>query len=308
MHPEQLKAYMSEPPWDTSIHPPFLSGEFDLSDMTEHFIKSVFPSPFARKHLLYLQLLASCTFPASHYTRRENLPSYLLAYTFYGTGRLLYRDREYELSAGDLFLINCADPHTYYAVSEDGWGYRFAHFDGAHVRTYLRQFERQDAVKFTFSDDSHFYRSFGELFLVNAESGPKQEILTNRILTDLLTELLLCLPSYQNKTLPDEIARQCTYLQSHYAEKISLEALAKQFRISKYHMCREFKKYTGQTILAYLTDFRLTMSKSLLRYSSMSIEEIAASVGYNDYNNFYRTFTHAEGMSPSEYRKYWNGL
>jgi AraC-like DNA-binding protein len=308
LHPELLPQFMAVPPWDTSIHPTFLNCDFDLSNMTQHYNVSVFPSPFARKNLLYLQLLASCTFSATHYTKRENLPSYLIAHTFYGEGRLVYHDKEYELRPGDLFFIHCTDQHTYYAASEEGWGYRFIHFDGAPMEAYFHQFERPEAVRFSFPDDSRFYRSLQELYQVNASSGPQQEILTNRILTDLLTELLLSLPDYQNKTLPDEITRQCIYLQNHYNEKISLEQLARRFQVSKYHMCREFKKYTGQTIYAYLTDYRITISKNLLRYSGLSVNEISTLAGFDDYTNFYRTFIHIEEMSPSEYRKHWSGL
>lgn len=304
-HPELLNTYLSTTPWEDNISPPFLDGEFSLSDMVEHFNATVFASPYARRNLLHLQLLASCTFPATHYTKRKNLPSYLISQTFYGSGRLLYRDREYDLLPGDVFFINCLDPHTYYATSKEGWGYRFAHFDGTPAKSYFQQFEHQDTIKFTFSDSSRFCEDLGELFRVNVNTGPKQELLTNRILTDLLTELLLCLSDFHHKTLPDSIARQCVYLQAHYTEKISLEQLTKKFQISKFHMCREFKRYTGLTIYEYLTDYRITMSKNLLRYSGMSISEIASSVGYSDYNNFYRTFTHIEGISPSEYQKSW---
>ena len=70
-------------------------------------------------------------------------------------------------------------------------------------------------------------------------------------------------------------------------------------------MSREFKKYTGKTIFNYITDLRISLAQRLLRYSNLSVNEIAENIGFEDHNGFYRAFMQREEMSPSAYRKYW---
>ena len=40
---------------------------------------------------------------------------------------------------GDVFLIDCRKPHDYRAMSEEGWSYRMAHFDGSVMPDYYAQ-------------------------------------------------------------------------------------------------------------------------------------------------------------------------
>lgn len=99
----------------------YLNGDYNLSHTCSHYGQNFFPSTFARKALLYLQLLCSVTFSEKHYTIRKDLPSYLIAQTFYGKGLLRYDGKEYTLVPGDLFFIDCRQKHEYFAVSKKGW-------------------------------------------------------------------------------------------------------------------------------------------------------------------------------------------
>lgn len=284
----------------------YLKGDYDLSYSLSHYGENFFPSFFTRKNLLYLQLLCSVTFPESHYTRRSDLSSYLLAQTFWGKGILRYEQREYELFPDDLFLIDCRKDHEYFADANEGWGYRFLHFDGVSMPGYYSQIAAGQNVKFTFHKDSHFQELLKELILTNYNSEPTKDIITNRILTDMLTEILCQCPQYQETELPPVIADLCNFLQKSFREKLTLDQIAEEVKLSKYYMSREFKKYTGKTIFNYIIDCRIALAQRMLRYSDTPINEIAEYVGFEDHNGFYRAFQQREEMSPSAYRKYWN--
>lgn len=286
--------------------PDYYRGDFDLSYTLSHYGDAFFPSMFSRKNLLYLQLLCSATFTKNHYTKRNELPSYLLAQTFFGKGILRYRQKEYELYPDDLFLIDCRDQHEYFAVSEDGWGYRFLHFEGSAMPGYYSQIAANHNVKFTFNKSSRFQDLFKELILVNYHAEPDKEIITNRILTDMITEILCQCPQYQDQKLPKPIEDLCDFLQNTFREKLTLDQIAEEVGLSKYYMSREFKRYVGKTIFQYIIDCRISLAQRLLRYSDMAINEIAEYVGFEDHNGFYRAFSQREDMSPSAYRKYWN--
>ena len=59
----------------------------------------------------------------------------------------------------------------------------------------------------------------------------------------------------------------------------------------------------GITIHQYVSEFRVNKSKELLTYSKLSINAVAASVGYKNPLTYSRAFEKSMHMTPSEYRK-----
>ena len=70
-------------------------------------------------------------------------------------------------------------------------------------------------------------------------------------------------------------------------------------------MSKIFRETYGTTIIAYLEQLRITKAKNLLRFSDMTVDEIAYRVGLKDANYFSRLFKKVEGMTPSQYRRLW---
>ena len=95
------------------------------------------------------------------------------------------------------------------------------------------------------------------------------------------------------------------YINEHFDESVNLDSLANRFYVSKYHLSREFKKEFNQTIIQYLLNKRITYAKELLRFTDMSIGEIAQKCGIGDMNYFNKVFRKVEGSTASEYRRRW---
>ena len=64
-----------------------------------------------------------------------------------------------------------------------------------------------------------------------------------------------------------------------------------------------FKKETGQTYIAYLTEVRLNRAVELLNKTDDKTYIIAAKVGYQEQNYFSYVFKKNRGVSPAKYRK-----
>ena len=93
------------------------------------------------------------------------------------------------------------------------------------------------------------------------------------------------------------------YIKEHYKEKISLEDLSNKFNYSVGHLCHIFKRETGQTIVEYITNYRVSVSMRLLfEKKELPIEYIAFEVGFNDVQYFTKSFKKCVGMSPGKYR------
>lgn len=93
------------------------------------------------------------------------------------------------------------------------------------------------------------------------------------------------------------------FLHDHHHEQITLELLSKEFFVSQYHLCREFKRFTNSTIVQYLNNVRIGHAERLLHETDARIAEISEKVGFSNVTHFNRTFRQITGMSPSQSKR-----
>lgn len=99
---------------------------------------------------------------------------------------------------------------------------------------------------------------------------------------------------------PPLVAQAIDFIAAHYQEKITLDSLASQFYVSKYHLSHAFQKSVGVSVYRYLILKRLVMAKQLLA-QGVGAAAAGGACGFGDYTNFYRAFKAEYGISPSEY-------
>lgn len=90
------------------------------------------------------------------------------------------------------------------------------------------------------------------------------------------------------------------YIKEHYAEKLTLEEMAKFFQYEYSYFSKMFRKLKGVTFRKYLNNFRLEKAEKLIRTSSLKCSEIAFEVGYQNYEHFSRCFRDKYGLWPNE--------
>ncbi len=83
----------------------------------------------------------------------------------------------------------------------------------------------------------------------------------------------------------------------------SLQDIAMQCGYNKNHIIRIFKKETGKTPHAYITDLKIEKAKQLLLGSDASLSQISIESGFGEYINFYKAFMKSEGCAPLTWRK-----
>jgi DNA-binding response OmpR family regulator len=83
--------------------------------------------------------------------------------------------------------------------------------------------------------------------------------------------------------------------------QLSVEALSKQFGMSRSTLYTKLLQITGQTPVEYIRSFKLERAAILLEKSNMTIAEIAYQTGFTTPNYFARSFKQKFGMLPSEY-------
>ena len=130
-------------------------------------------------------------------------------------------------------------------------------------------------------------------------------------LTDLLATRLLVAHTGSPTTLqptvgglaPKVLLRAIERLRSDSDADVSLDALASDAGLSRFHFCRAFKESTGLSPHAWLRQHRLEQAMNLLRDSDETVVSIAVALGYSSQTAFAAAFRKLTGETPSDWRK-----
>src|ERR671938_563063 len=108
----------------------------------------------------------------------------------------------------------------------------------------------------------------------------------------------------RSPSLPGHKLRQLTdWMAEHLTEEFSLDRLAAQAGLSKFHFQRLFKAATGVSPSRHHINLRMNEARRLLRETKMSVVGVALEVGYANPSHFARLFRRETGLSPRDYRQ-----
>lgn len=129
-------------------------------------------------------------------------------------------------------------------------------------------------------------------------SGEYQNTLLNLLLLSIVRGLKA--PKQPEKR--DRIQDIIQHIHLHYMEDLTLEDLARQFYVSPYHLCREFKRRTGRTLTQYINVTRIMNAQRKLMETDWPVTEISDAAGFSSITHFNRVFKRIAGVTPSQYR------
>lgn len=94
------------------------------------------------------------------------------------------------------------------------------------------------------------------------------------------------------------------YIGSHYTDPdFTVESLAGALNKSVPYISRVYSQSKGTTIKDTISELRMDMAKQLLRDKNLSINEIAARVGFSSSSYFHKAFKKVNGVTPKEYQE-----
>ncbi|HVU55583.1 MAG TPA: AraC family transcriptional regulator [Puia sp.] len=104
---------------------------------------------------------------------------------------------------------------------------------------------------------------------------------------------------YPNEDLTARVIQVKRYIERNYYLALSLDKMAGEVFLSKFHFIRIYRKYYGRTPYAYLKEVRLVRAKALLR-NGMSIKDVCYGVGFESVPSFTRLYKEMIGVSPGK--------
>ncbi len=212
---------------------------------------------------------------------------YMIHYVCAGRGRLEYRGKHYELSAGQIFIISPEEWHYYEADGHDPWTYEWICFQGERAALLAGL-----PPVCSYRPDT-FHRMVGA-----GEYGDAAAEYMTSCLFEILANLL-------KNTRAEEggyAERARRMVDTHYMLPITIGSIAEALSLDRRYLPRLFRARYGTTLKDYLT--RVRMENAARRIAEgYNAEEAGRLSGYEDPVNFYRMFKRYFGEGPAAYRR-----
>lgn len=93
------------------------------------------------------------------------------------------------------------------------------------------------------------------------------------------------------------------YIEQNFDRELSVASLAEMVYLDTGYLGDAFNRQFGLSILEYQHRLRIERAVKLIEAAGMTLGEVAAAVGYNNYNNFFTHFVRITGTKPAEYAR-----
>ena len=232
--------------------------------------------------------------------------AYEILYVLDGFGRFVIEGTSFDIKPGTLLIIRPFEYHSMQLDPDSVYERFVIHFSEEHLvndalslfKTMIEGIEGSGKV-YTATSLSENVLPVFERF-DTAESLPENEksIYVKTLLSELMVFLSLS-GGEQIVTNEAELgARVIKYLNENIYRNISLDTLARRFFVSKFYLCRAFKKHNGISVHGYITYKRVMYAKQLIEQGDTA-SGAAYKVGFGDYSAFYRAYVKIVGKSPT---------
>lgn len=235
---------------------------------------------------------------------------YLIHYVISGRGVFSSHGEEYAIGAGDSFVIEPEQLISYVSDEIVPWHYCWIAFTGAQAAKRVGEAGLTPASPIIhIARNRHIPVLFRKIQLALKSRKSNAQLKATGYLSLLLGEYCeaLSAPVVTGLVAEDEsdriVQQAIHYLSTQYAEPITIEMMAESLGYNRAYLSRMFKQHTKVTPVTFLLKLRVDKARLLLRERlELTIEQIAASVGFYDPLYFSKQFRRWYGVSPSEYR------
>ncbi|MGZ4161446.1 MAG: AraC family transcriptional regulator [Neobacillus sp.] len=245
----------------------------------------------------------------SHY--RNGFPAYLFRLQTEGFCETVVKGRKISIGKGDLLLIKPGDHYELlideiqnnsnelFVISGD---YHLA-CEGPWVDEWWNRSDKPTISHIEL--DEKLIALWRHLIIEERRpSSEKNKELSNY----LLKALCLSLERAVNETAPTfnrpyTVTRMMRYIEEHSTTAFKVEEVARHAGLSLSRAVHLFKSSVGKTIIEYALEIRMTAAVERMKYTSMTLEQIAEDCGFGSYPYFHRVFQKKYGVAPGAYRR-----
>lgn len=231
-------------------------------------------------------------------------------------GEITYRfgNGQVNFVAGSVYVFWATTPH-YIVQHAEGTRFFAVHLP---VENFLQwrlsasisqRILRGDLLAFPRRDDAEFCRLlFEKIHLHIRSSEAEEKVIALLEIEAWLRTLALSSPAEEAPTRStlvgnDSVEQMINFMIHHFQESINVAEIAGAVHLHPNYAMQLFRKCTGRTIVAYLTQYRIAHAQQLLLTTDKNISEIALASGFASLSRFYAAFREICHDSPKHYRQ-----
>ncbi|MBQ8208367.1 MAG: AraC family transcriptional regulator [Clostridia bacterium] len=207
-------------------------------------------------------------------------------YVFSGKGKLFKNGKEYEIGAGNLFIIMESEAASYIADKDDPWSYAWILFDGERSGDFARL-----PTVLPYPPDI-----FHEMLAIE-HSDMTKESLATALLFRLHADI-----KQKDRLIDEYVSKIINIINANYMYDMTVEKIAGEMNLNRHYISSVFKKETGKSIQEYLIFVRMSAAKKYLELGK-GVTETAMLCGYTDSSTFSKMFKKYCEFPPSKYKE-----
>ena len=225
-----------------------------------------------------------------------------------GVRIFLCRGVRYEVIPGQVFIIPLDEEHA--CVSEGApHTYRLLLISSAVLHMILPKSAKNSNSKYIFKnlvfDDKKWFDQLMNLqtILLGSETSFLKQAALVSTIGDILQDCADVGKDLRKSNKQYESVKcMQTFIETHYAENFTLEALARKAYLSPYHLLRVFSQIIGIPPHIFQKQVRMRHAKEML-LQGIPIVDVAIKTGFTDQSHFSNVFKKMTGITPGEYSK-----
>ena len=224
-----------------------------------------------------------------------------------GDADYIVEGMNYSLRQNDVIIINRHEMHRAYHKTQKRYERIMFHimpsfFEENHCEEYMRVFQDRDfgtknKIPAEYAEKSGLLDAI-KRWIQYTDNGRKTN---GAIASSVLIEILHILNNikvlHEGNNENSIVSQIIYYINKNFRNKITLDELAEQFYLSKYHLCRIFKEATGYTVIGYINNRRIAETKELYKLG-MNISSACVEAGFSSYTSFYKAYRKQFGVLP----------
>lgn len=261
------------------------------------------PSEMFCEYYTYMLLCGHFYCDSDYRIVREGNTSPLFMYLLSGELHIRYQNRLHIAKQGEIVLLDCNQPHSYYCCSS--CEFMFFHYDGPNTVSLTNHLISQNqAPVFKLSNHLDIKKALYELLQCLNANGHPTDIGLSCIAYNILCQIQSFNYVTQNapSAISDTVAAIIEYMKINIQEPMSLDILASHVNISPSYLSHLFRAETGCSPMEYLARLKINLAKTILKSTARTVSDIGLSLGYSSSASFINAFTSRVGVSPKRYR------
>lgn len=122
-------------------------------------------------------------------------------------------------------------------------------------------------------------------------------------ITDILSQIINLMLEERKKNSKSYLYEVKTYIENNYTRELSVAQLAEMVFMEAGYLGDAFNKQFGYSISEFQHRLRIEKATDLIETTDLKLSEISATVGYNNYNNFFSHFVRITEKKPTQYQR-----